>query len=70
MNLGKHFHNSSLGDFYYDKETDEVTIRIQQNGELYHEWRGSVHYLVDLYGEAISKIVKESSLSRDKHKKR
>lgn len=57
MKLGKKFYHSSLGDFYYDEETNEVTVRVQHEGEVYHEWRGKPEKLIYLYTDAIDSVV-------------
>ena len=69
LKLGKWFFKNSLGDFYYDEETEEVTLAVNlPNGGCVHEWRGSVSRFVDMHTEAIAKVVSQESII--KHRKR
>jgi len=69
LKLGSWFFKNSLGDFYYDPETEEVTLAVNlPNGKCIHEWRGSVPEFVDVHTKAISKVVEQESII--KHRKR
>ena len=57
LKLGKRFHSSTLGDFYFDPETMEVTVLIEHEGVNIHEWRGKPRNLLEAYSEAMPKIM-------------
>lgn len=59
LKLGKRFHNCSLGGFYFDPETYEVTIRLEYpDGRVFHEHREKALSLIGNFAIAIDKIQK------------
>jgi hypothetical protein len=57
VNLGKTFHINHMGTFYYDPETNEVTIRVEYEATVIHEWRLEATVMIRQFSEAIPEIV-------------
>ena len=57
LKLGERFHKNSLGTFYYDPETDEVTIRVEHKGEVFHEHRSKAYELMETLVDPIRYII-------------
>lgn len=56
LKLGKEFYKSSLGTFYFDPETYEVTIQVENQGRVYHEHRTEGRTLIGQFAKAIDAI--------------
>ena len=56
LKLGRLFFENSLGKFYFDEETWEVTILVEHDGINIHEHRCEARTTIRKLAEAIAKI--------------